>query len=236
MAGSSARQAGFPVRRLAAERTVRLVASARLREPVLARLVGEEHRDALATIEGATSGRLLAEARGADAIASREFVFGMPQASFVNAAFAYWRPRALNRFNGPGRGAWYAALAAETCIAEVAFHMTRELEAVADFDATVDYAELHASFAGEFVDLRAARPRPACLDRDPAIGYPAGNALAEDVRARGLNGIVWPSVRHAGGTCFAALFPHAVQSVAQGRVLRLAWRGQREPKVTVLAR
>jgi RES domain len=50
-------------------------------------------------------------------------------ANFINAAFVYFRPRELNRFNGPGRGAWYAALAVETCQAEVAFHLARELNA-----------------------------------------------------------------------------------------------------------
>jgi hypothetical protein len=158
----------------------------------------------------------------------------MPHAAFINAAFAYWRPRELNRFNGPGRGAWYAALATETCIAEVAFHMTRELERVKDFNATVEYAELFASFAGEFADLRGLAPPPLCLDPDPAVGYPAGNAVADRVRALGQNGIIYPSVRQEGGTCVVALWPHAVQSVVQGRALRLAWRGVREPEVLLL--
>ncbi len=231
----AARPRDPPVRTLAEKRTVRLVSTARLRPPVLEKLVATPRLAALAEIEGATSGRRIAQMRGADAIGAAEFVHGVAQAAFVNAAFAYWRPRALNRFNGPGRGAWYAALGVETCVAEVAFHLTRELAAVNDFEATVDYAELFASFAGAFVDLRGVKPKPACLDPDPAAGYPAGNALAESARARGLNGVVWPSVRHAGGTCLAALFPHAVQSVAPGRVLRLAWRGKREPAVSTLA-
>lgn len=226
--------AGGPVVRLALERTVRLVASARLRDPVLLGLVEAQHLDDLAEIEGATSARLAAEQHGADAIAKAEFVALMPHAAFINAAFAYFRPRELNRFNGPGRGAWYAALVVETCVAEVAYHMTRELERVDDFNATVDYAEMFASFAGEFMDLRGVTPAPVALDPDPDIGYPPGNALAETVRAKGFNGIVYPSVRHEGGTCLVALFPHAVQSVAQGRVLRLTWRGERTPEVAVV--
>jgi len=124
-----------PVDRFAFERTVRLVTTARLRDPVLLKLVGRELFDDLAEIEGATSGRLTAEKHGADAIEADEFVAGPPHAAFINAAFSYWRPLELNRFNGPGRGAWYAALAVETCIEEVAFHMTRELERVNDFVA-----------------------------------------------------------------------------------------------------
>jgi RES domain-containing protein len=224
----------FPTILLALERTVRLVATARLRDPVLLKLVDESMLADLAEIEGATSGRLVAERYGSDRIGPGEFVAAMPHAAFINAAFAYWRPRELNRFNGPGRGAWYAALAVETCIAEVAFHLTRELERVNDFHATVDYAELFASFAGQFTDLRAVEPPPTCLHPDPAVGYPAGNALADSVRARGGNGIVYPSVRQPGGTCLVALWPHAVQSVAQGGVIQLAWRGARQPEVSTL--
>ena len=221
-----------PPVRLALARTVRLVATARLRDPVLLGLVGHDQLDDLAAIEAATSGRLAAERRGGPDLAARELVFGVAQASFINAAFAYWRPREANRFNGPGRGAWYAALARETAVAEVSFHLTRELVRIGDFHATVDYAELFAGFAGDFADLRGIAPPPACLDPDPAIGYPPGNAYAERARARGWNGIVYPSVRHPGGTCLVALIPHAVQSVTQGDVLRLVWSGSPEPRLT----
>jgi RES domain-containing protein len=221
----------FPLTRLALERTVRLVATARLRDPVLLALVDADDLDTLAEIEGATSARLRAQTLGSAHIKPKEFVAGPAHANFINAAFAYWRPREPNRFNGSGRGAWYAALAVETCIAEVGYHLARELERVNDFNATVDYAELFASFAGDFLDLRQARSAPSCLHPDPAIGYPPGNALADIVRGRGHNGIVYPSVRHAGGTCLVALWPQAVQSVVQGGVIRLAWRGIREPEV-----
>ena len=224
----------YSVIRVAFERTVRLVTTARLRDPVLLRLVGQGFFDDLAEIEGATSGRLTAERLGAEAIGASEFVAGLPHSAFINAAFSYWRPRELNRFNGPGRGAWYAALVVETCIEEVAFHMTRELERVNDFNAVVDYAEMFAGFAGEFMDLRGVKAKPACLHPDTAIGYPEGNRLAEIVRAAGHNGIIYPSVRHQDGTCIVAFWPHAVQSVAQGRVVRLTWNGQGRPKVSFL--
>lgn len=227
----------FPVVRLAEPRVVRLVATARLRDPVLHLLLRdptladrppEELRrmaDELAEIEGATSARLRLERAAATL-----FPRGRPHANFVNAAFAYARPREPNRFSPAGRGAWYAALAAETALAEVGFHLTRALREAGDYTATVDYAELWASVAGEYVDLRGIPPR-ACLDPDPAVGYAAGNVLATQARAAGLNGIVYPSVRHQGGTCIAALWPHAVQSVAQGAVWRLQWRGAPEPSV-----
>lgn len=222
------------VRRIVQERTIRLVATARLRDPVLRRLVDEADVAVLEEIEGATSGRLRAQAMGTERLDRRELVYGVAHAHFINAAFAYFMPRSLNRFSGPGRGAWYAALALDTCVAEVAFHMERELANVADFTATVDYAELYASFIGDFVDLREARPRPVFLDPDPAKSYAAGNIFADAVRTPGHYGIVYPSARHAGGTCLAALVPHAVQSVAQGGVIRLTWTGTPGPRVSQL--
>lgn len=220
---------GSLVTRIAQDRTVRLVSSARLRDPVLLELVDEAELDALAEIEGATSARLRTQETGADRLDRRELVFGIPHAHFINAAFSYWMPRELNRFNGPGRGAWYAALTRETCLAEVVFHMERELANVGDLNATVEYAELFASFVGDFADARRLVPRPDFLDPDPAVAYPAGNQFADTVRAAGHYGILYPSARHTGGTCLVALVPHAVQAVAQGDVLRLTWRGRPGP-------
>ncbi|TAJ70869.1 MAG: RES domain-containing protein [Phenylobacterium sp.] len=221
---------GLPVVREAFARTVRLVSTADRRPSVLRALVDEDDLAALAEIEGATSARLMAQDHGLESVGVGELVFGVPHARFINAAFAYSRPRELNRFNGPGRGAWYAALDVETCLAEVAFHMADFLGRTGEYRAVVEYVELHASLAGEFLDLREAADH-ACLRPDPAAAYPAGNALAEAVRARGLNGIIYPSVRHAGGTCVAALWPHAVQSVAPGAYWRMEWAGTPTPTV-----
>lgn len=217
------------VTHFAPDRTVRLVSSARLRDPVLLKLVGEEDLSDLAEIEGATSERLRAQTNGTEHLDHRELAYGFPHAAFINAAFSYWLPRSLNRFNGPGRGAWYAAYELNTCLAEVTFHMERELANVGDYTATVEYAEMFAGFNGDFADVRGLSPAPEYLHPDPAIAYPAGNLFAQEVRAAGHYGIVYPSVRHPGGTCIVALMPHAVQAVAQGRVLRLQWQGKPGP-------
>jgi hypothetical protein len=221
---------GLTITQGALPRTVRLVTTARLRESVLLGLVGEEDLATLAEIEGATSNRLLTQMRGSGEVQPYEMVYGVPCAAFINAAFAYAKPREMNRFNGPDRGAWYGGFEIETSLAEVRFHMTQMLAATGVFEATVDYAELHASFAGDFLDLREHPDHPS-LNPEKSLGYPAGNALAEAVRVKGHNGIIYPSVRNAGGTCIAALFPHAVQSVAQGAIHRMTWNGSPEPKI-----
>ena len=226
----------YPVARLAEPRTVRLVSTKRLEDPVLKRLVSTEQRlRDLEEIDGATSGRLSSQRQGSDDIASEEFVFGVPHAVFINAAFSYFRPRELNRFNGPGRGAWYAALTVETCVAEVAFHLTRELERVNDFHATVQYAEMFASFAGEFVDLRGVSPRPVCLSPERRKAIPLETRWLTQRGPPGITASCIRQIRHPEGVCLVALWPQAVQSVAQGRVLALRWSGSEVPELTVVA-
>ena len=144
---------GLPVARGAFERTVRLVSTARLRPPVLGDVVSEEFLQDLYEIEGATSGRLNGQWRGTHGIEQTEFVYDVPHAHFINASFAYAKPSKPNRFNDGTRGAWYAALCVDTCLQEVKFHIVEELKNIDRFDTRVEYAEMHARFAGSFLDL-----------------------------------------------------------------------------------
>ncbi|HKU54159.1 MAG TPA: RES family NAD+ phosphorylase [Rhizomicrobium sp.] len=227
--------AGIPVIREAFPRTVRLVTTARLRESVLKALADNEQELAeLAEIEAATSDRLIAQNHGIGGVAAEELIYNVPYSTIINAAFSYAKPGELNRFNDDHRAAWYAALEVTTSLAEVSFHMTEFLAQTGVFEATVEYSELFASLAGEYVDLRAHTDHLA-LNPNGAVGYPAGNALAAAVRARGVNGIVYPSVRHHGGTCFAVLWPHAVQSAAPGDVYRMVWRGTPTPVIAKIS-
>lgn len=223
-----------PTAELEQRNTVRLVSTGRLKGPVLRSLaIDSDTFDALAGLESVTNGRLQAEEAGLPDLDARELVFGRAGYTFVNAAFTHTRPGG-NRFNSDDRGAWYCAFEAETALAEVAFHLTRELEAIGRFRNTTDYAELAADFFGTFHDLRGAdRTAEAALDRNPAVAYPAGQALARRLRSEaGSNGIVYPSARHADGTCLVSFRPDLVQNLRQGSVWRLAWQDDPKPSIT----
>lgn len=219
----------IPIVRTSFARTVRLVTSARLRAAVLADLVDESEIAALAEIEGATSQRLLAQDSAAFGIGRDDLVHGVPFASFINASFAYFKPNEPNRFNFD-RGAWYCALEVEVCLAEVAWHMSEFLERAGRYHAVVEYSELYASLAGEFFDMRGMEDHPA-LNPDPVVGYPEGNQIALAARTKGLNGVIYPSVRKTGGICIVAILAHAVQSVAQGGMFRMVWSGTPAPTI-----
>jgi RES domain-containing protein len=213
--------------------TVRLISTGRLKGPALLPLAADDGAlEDLASLESATNVRLRAEETGLADLDPRELVFGRAGRTFVNAAFTHTRPGG-NRFNGDERGAWYAGFEAATALSEVAYHLTREVEAIGRFENVTDYAELLADFFGPFHDLRPAEATEPCLDPDPAIGYPAGQALAHRLRAEAdSNGIVYPSVRRPGGTCLAAFRPDLVQHVREGGIWRLAWQGTPAPIVS----
>ena len=222
-----------PAVALAQRDTVRLVSTGRLKDPVLLPLAANHGAlEDLADLESATNARLQAQETGLPDLHPRELVFGRAGYTLINAAFAHTRPGG-NRFNGDDRGAWYCGFMAETSLGEVAYHLTRELEAIGRFENMTDYAELVADFFGPFHDLRGEdRSAEAALHDDPAIAYPAGQALAARLRKElASGGIVYPSVRHPEGTCLVAFRPDLVQNLRQGAIWRLEWQGIPRPTI-----
>lgn len=215
---------------------VRLISQTHHKPPVLRGLVDSDQEAAiLAEIEAETSARLIAEREGSPGLDRRELAFArrtrdlaLYGQSHINAAFTYTRPTG-NRFNTGARGAWYCAWSMLTSVQEVGFHRTRELGYIGRFEGEARYVELLADFIGDFPDL-CGTPHPA-LNPDPASGYPAGQALAADLRAQGHRGLIYPSVRHPGGRCFVAFDPGIIQNVRPGAVWTLVWNGS--PDFTV---
>jgi hypothetical protein len=214
--------------------TVRLISTGRLKDPVLLPLAANHGAlEDLAALESVTNRRLQAQETGLPNLDPRELVFGRAGYTFINAAFTHTRPGG-NRFNDDSRGAWYCALESETAIDEVSYHLTRELDAIGRFENVTDYAELIADLFGAFHDLRPSDfSAHRALHADPAIAYPAGQALAKQLRQEAAsNGIIYPSIRHSGGICLAASRPDLVQNLRQGGIWRLEWQGAPTPTVT----
>ncbi|HEX6944990.1 MAG TPA: RES family NAD+ phosphorylase, partial [Casimicrobiaceae bacterium] len=187
-----------PVRLVHQRDTHRLVSCRHLpdADSVLTRIADDEDLAAVFELDAATNDRLHAEHVGGPGIGPEELVAAVPLASVVNAAFAHPHPLGA-RFSGPERGAWYAAFELETAQAEVAFHKGIELAEVGWRDESVTYDDYVADFNAEFHDIRRARAFRACLAPD---SYQASQALASRLLAAGSLGVVYPSVRHAGGT------------------------------------
>jgi RES domain-containing protein len=165
--------------------------------------------EAVMELEGWTNDRLVAERLAR--LPRAEWVHGVPNASVVMAAFLHAAPSG-GRFNGPELGAWYAAAAITTAVAEVAHHLKREAVARGKTEARRTFRCYSARLLGaDYVDLRGvARP-----DLYAADSYAAGQVFGEDVRASGGSGIVYDSVRHLSGTNVACFRPRQVANVTQ---------------------
>ncbi|MDD7970978.1 RES family NAD+ phosphorylase [Roseinatronobacter alkalisoli] len=220
---------------------VRLLPATYHKPPALRGLVdSDDELEILAGIEGMTSARLQAERGRNPDIDPRELAWRRRAQDLriygethVNAAFTYTRAGG-NRFNAQTRGAWYCAWNVMVCVAEVAWHRTRELRFTASFHDQARYVELLADFIGVFDDL-TDEPDHAALHPDPAIGYPAGQMLAGELRRNGSRGLIYPSVRTpvAGGRCLVCFEPNAIQNVRPGASWEMVWNGT--PEYTVKA-
>lgn len=195
---------------------------------VLARIADDDrHLRDIFDLDNATNDRLLAENDLLPGIRAHELVFGVPYGSIVNAAFTHAHPLG-SRFNGPDRGAWYAAFEVATAQAEVAFHKAVQLSEIGRFEDEVTFDDYLADFTGEFHDLRHAPAFTKCLA--PA-SYVRSQALAERLLETGSAGVVYPSVRRPGGTCIACFRPPLVTNVRRGKVYRFRWSGRPTPKL-----
>jgi hypothetical protein len=219
-----------PVRPLRQLDTHRLIPSRHSprEDSVLVRIADDDaHLQALFELDAATNDRLDAEAGRQPGIGPDELLAGMPYASVVNAAFCHPHPLG-GRFNGPERGAWYAAFELATAQAEVAFHKAVELAEIGWPDVSVTYDLYLADVMGEFHDLRRTRGFTACLDPE---SYVASQALAAALLDAGALGLVFPSVRHVG-TCVACFRPAVVANVRRTGTFRFSWAAGAGPAIT----
>lgn len=228
-----------PVRRIEARDTHRLIPSKYslgpdgAEESVLIRIADDDaHLADLFDLDAATNDRLVAENDLLPGIGLAELVSGFPHYRVVNAAFCHAHPLG-SRFNGPDRGAWYAALERETAEAEIAFHTGLALAEVGWADDSVTYDDYLADFTAEFHDVRRQKAFVPCLDPG---SYLAAQALAERLLAEGALGIVYPSVRRKGGTCLACFRPALVNNVRKHARYRFTWEGGRGPRIEREAR
>jgi RES domain-containing protein len=187
------------------------------------------HLADLFQLDNATNERLRGERGLLPGIGIDELVFGVPNASLVNAAFIYAHPLG-RRFNGPERGAWYCSFEAETALAEVAFHKSVEYQEIGRFDDSVTYETLLADFTSELHDIRKDPRFAACLEPS---SYVASQRLAARLMEKGSIGVVYPSARRPRGTNLACFRPAVVANVRRGDAYRFTWSGNPSPKIEI---
>jgi RES domain-containing protein len=190
--------------------------------PIL-NLLAQDDNDLLSDLtelEGATNDRLLGESGRLPGVSTIELVSGFRLAHIVNASFTHAHPLG-GRFNGAGRGAWYAAFEMQTAQTEVAFHRAAELREVGwKAEEVSPYIDYLADFRHEFHDIQGDSDFVDCLDPN---SYAASQTLGLKLLTGGSAGIVYPSVRHKVGVCIACFRPPLVLNVREGSMVKFTF-------------
>jgi len=195
----------------------------------LARLADDDEQlQDLFALAGATNDRLLGEANLLPGISVHELLFGVAHAQIVNAAFTHAHP-AGSRFNGPERGAWYAAFELETAQSEIAYHKAQELEEIKWTEPEAfTFDDYLADFRGDFHDIRGDAAFADCLN---PMSHVDSQRLAKELLASGSAGIVYPSARRSDGTCIVCFRPALVTNVRRGGIVTVTFHTFGSPPV-----
>ena len=184
----------------------------------------------LTELEGATNDRLLGESGRLPGVSAIELVSGFRLAHIVNASFTHPNPSG-GRFNGAGRGAWYAAFEMQTAQTEVAFHRAVELKEVGwTAEEVSSYIDYLADFRHEFHDIREDADFVDCLDPN---SYTASQTLGHTLLTSGSAGIVYPSVRRTDGVCIACFRPPLVLNVREGPMVTFTFTDTEMTKAVI---
>ena len=194
------------------------------------RVSSAEDWEALYWLESLTNPRLRDDVGEIELVPREDRIFG-PGASVIMAPFTHLNPEG-SRFADDTFGAFYAAASLDTSIAETRYHREIFLRATRQRPLELDMRTYLCDVAASFHDIRGKRDRmPDIYDPD---SYVASQKLARSLKLAGSNGVVFDSVRHAGGQCLAVYRPRLVQNCRQGTHLRYVWDGERISQVYAL--
>ena len=179
--------------------------------------------DVVFAIEALTNPRIRDEIGQLQLVPPDERVTGAGS-TMVMAAFTHLNPEG-SRFSDGSYGVYYAAQALETAVAEVSHHRALFLARTAEPAIDVDLRVITATVDASLHDLRALGPPGAALLDPLADGAP--QALGRQLREAGSAGVLFPSVRHAGGFCVGIFRPKALRQARSGAHIALHWDGRR---------
>jgi hypothetical protein len=227
---SSAARVGEPAVGVAAvawRPCVRIVPSRFPPVDLFERIAPAEDFEALFEVEALTNDRLRDEVGDISLVPPEDRVFG-PGASYIMAPFTHLVPGG-GRFTDGSYGAYYTAADRATAVAETCYHRARFLAATAEAPLDIEMRVLEARLTAELHDVRGrVAELPAVYHPDD---YTASQALGRSLRRDGSSGIVYDSVRRAGGECAAVFRPRALSECRQAEHLVYVWDGARIAEV-----
>lgn len=179
----------------------------------------------LISAEQKTNPRIMTTVGNLDLVPPQRRVGGAG-ASYLMASFTHVSPDRSSRFSSGTYGVLYAARTYETALSETMHHHARFMARTAERAGwTSQFREIVLKIDAQLHDLRDGGDAfSPCLDPK---SYVVAQTLAARLREAGADGIVYPSVRQAGGECVALFYPDCASNAIQGRHLDYHWDGLR---------
>jgi len=170
----------------------------------------------LISAEQKTNPRLMETIGNLDLVPAHRRVGGAG-ASYLMSPFTHVSADRPSRFSDGRFGILHAANRFDVALLETVHHHGRFMSRTPQPAGwTSQFREIVLDVAGRLHDLRGG-------DRD----YREAQALGLSLRAAAAEGIVYPSVRCAGGECAGLFFPDLAKNPVQGRHLDYHWNGER---------
>lgn len=212
----------YPATRLSWNPAYRVIPSRFPAVGLFERVARPEDFDALYALEAMTNERIRDEVGEIGLVPAEERLFG-PGSTCIMAAFTHLNPQG-SRFSDGSYGVFYCARKRDTAIAETRHHSALFMQATGEPPMRLQMRLYTVQARGEAVDLREASKRdPRIVDPDD---YRHAQAIGRSLRAAGALGIVYPSVRHPGGECLAALRTRIVKNCLHAAYLEYHWNGE----------
>lgn len=213
-----------PLKRVRWSQAWRIVPSRFPPVGVFDRIADPADLEAVFAIEAMTDPRLRDELGALQMVPPGRRISG-PGSTPVMAAFTHLNPEG-SRFSDGSWGVFYAAHGMATAVEETVFHRQQFLAATAEPACDISMRCYRTSIHGQLHDLRGGW----VAEHDPD-SYAVSIALARRLRMAGSDGIVYDSVRHAGGECVALFYPDCAAPCVQTEHLIYRWDGQRIAQV-----
>ena len=211
----------FPVLHFHVEHTYRIIPSRFPPVALYEDVADPADLEAVYAIEAMTNPRLRQEAGDLSLVPPADRVSG-PGSTPIMSAFTHLNPDG-SRFTRGHYGVYYAGGDLNTAIEETKHHRRKFMLATSEPPGELDMRVYDARINGELHDLRG------CVDTHPLIYHPDvyshAQAVADDLRNNGSNGIAYMSVRRPGGECFAIFRPPLLSDCKQERHLCYIWDG-----------
>ena len=221
---SAAAAHGIPVTPTAWRTSYRLIPSRFPTVGLFDAIADAADLDVVFAVEALTNPRIRDELGELRLVPVDERVVG-PGSTPIMAAFTHRNPDG-SRFSDGSYGVYYAAQALDTAVAEVGHHRAVFLACTNEPAIDVDLRVITAGIDAPLHDIGRLTKRAAAALLDPD-DYGPPQALGGTLRNAASWGVLFPSVRHAGGLCVGLFRPKALQPARSGAHIALHWDGQR---------